>query len=185
MSETNDRSSKSSSGDPDFVFNYVQKVGTAVARIEEAVKIIKDDMLPPVAKDAREARISVFDLRSRVKALENKPIPDYKCTETERQERQDTGIYEARTKVSWLSKFVWWAMGLAVVIGGSAVSFAIVTESTSTENSTMIKNQAVELSRHEKKIMELEKTQNEDRKIYLNEIRELHSVFLTKSSSGQ
>ena len=155
------------------VSRNVQKVGTAVTRIESTLGIIKNDLLPPVSEAAKEARDGVLTLSGRVRALEEADPPDHECTESSRQARQDNDIAEVRTRTANIGRLVWWLMGIAVVVGGSAISFAIYTKSTSTENATRIQSYERDLVRHEDEIKAIEEAQRKDRELYLKEIRAL------------
>lgn len=142
-----------------------------VVRIESGVNTIKDDLLPPVARDSREARDGVMQLNGRVTALESRS--DHECTELDRQARQDTDIADLRPKIDQTGRLVWWIIGLIVVVGGGAFAFAMTTQSSATANSTRINSQALDISRHERKIESLEKAQQQDRETYLRELRQL------------
>lgn len=151
----------------------ITKMGNAVVRIETAVSTIKDDLLPPVAKAAQEARDGVLKLNGRVTALEN---TEHECVDEERQRRQDNDIAETRVKAAGISKLVWWLMGIAIVVGGSAMGFAMVTRGDTSEARTQLRDldgideKVVE---HSVKIQALEKAQAEDRATYLRTVKSI------------
>lgn len=156
-----------------LVSRSISKVGTAVTRIESSVDTIKNDLLPPVAGAAFEARDGVLRLNGRVTAIEGKPAPEHECEEKNRQTRQDNDIAEARVKTQSTSKLVWWLIGIAVVVGGSAISFAILSRTTAAENSMRLESHSGDITRHEREIDALQKAQQRDRETYLREMRDL------------
>lgn len=151
----------------------IQRVGTAVTRIEATLGTIKNDLLPPVSESAKEARDGVLQLNQRVSSLEQMPNPKHECYEVERQTKQDTEIAESRIRVLNLWRLVWWMIGIAVMVGASAIGFAILTRSVAAENSTRIENIGGDIERHEENIKTIRKSQEDDRRIYLKEIRAL------------
>lgn len=155
------------------VSRNIVKVGTAVTRIESAVDTIKDDLLPPVSKAAQEARDGVFKLNGRVTALEN---DEHKCVDELRQQRQDNDIAENRVATASTSKLVWWLMGIAIVVGGSAMGFALVSKGDSSSAMTQLRDLDgvdTKVAQHDVQIQELQKAQARDRQTYLKTVESL------------
>jgi len=153
----------------------MNKVSTAVIRMEGKIDTVKDDLLPPVAVDAKEARDGVMRLNGRVTALEDAD-PSHECFEQGRQLRQDTDLAEVKERSKGASKLLWWVLGVSVLVGSAAVGFAI---STSVDAST-VRTQVEDLdgvddqvTRHDVQIESLQKAQAEDRKVFLSEVRAL------------
>jgi hypothetical protein len=156
----------------------VSRLNSSVTRMEGKVDTIKDDILPKVMADVREARDGVLNLRIRVKNLESLPPPPHDCYEQDRQKNQDddigalqTSLAQVGTSSQGLGKLVWWLLGMVVVVGGTAVSFAIASRVSVAENTTLIQAQRGDLSRHEHTIETLERSRQADREQILKEVR--------------
>jgi len=151
----------------------ISRVGTAVTRIESTLSVIKEDLFPPVAKEAKAAKEGVIELNGRVSSLEGTPPPTYECVEKDRQSKQDTDIAETRIRVANTGKLLWWLIGLAAIVGSSAIGFAILTRSVAAENTARIQSVDRDLTRHEQSIDNLRRAQEQDRRTYLKEMRAL------------
>lgn len=155
----------------------INKIGTAVTRVEEKIDTVKDDLLPPVAKAASEARDGFLRIEGRVRNLEDQDAPIHECTEQSRQQRQDNDIAENRIKVAQNSKLVWWIIGIAVTVFGSVFSFAIWVKESATENTLKIEQHEREIEEQKKALKSIEIIQVKDRNTYLKEIQELPEKF--------
>lgn len=171
------------SNDLNILTRNVSKMGTQITRIESAVSTIRDDLLPPVSKAATEARDGFLLIEGRVTAIEDRPGLPHDCREETRQIRQDNDIAETKTTALGIGRLVWWLMGLLIVIGGSAFSFAVLTKTQTTENSTRIEAHTNDLARHERDIETIEKAQQRDREVYLKEVRNLPTIVMEASQS--
>ena len=69
------------SGDWSGLVRNMTRISDATIRTEESVKVMKDEMLPPVKEAASEARDGVLQLGIRVENLERSP---HNCIEGER-----------------------------------------------------------------------------------------------------
>jgi hypothetical protein len=151
----------------------LSKLSTSVIRMEGKIDTVKDDLLPPVSRAAQEARDGVLKLNGRVTTLEK---TEHECVDEERQRRQDNDIAETRVKAAGISKLVWWLMGIAIVVGGSVMGFAMATRSDTSEARTQLRDldgiddKVVENS---VKIQSLEKAQAEDRATYLRTVKSI------------
>lgn len=164
------------------------KVERAVVSIETSVGTIQRDLLPPVATASKEARDGVLRLEGRVNALESKPPPPHNCTETEHQTEQDTAIAKTSTTIAQHSRLVWWLAALVVTVGGSAVGFALSTRSAVSETTAHLEQldgvgNAVQ--RHEVQIKSLERAQEQDRQVFLREIRALPEQIQTAAPPAE
>lgn len=103
----------------------------AVVRIEEGVTTIREDLLPPVAEAAGQARDGVIklegwskDLSRRVKALEGAPPPPHECSQDDRLDAHDRKITGQEKEISGLSKWRTWLAAIAIpvviTLGGAA-----------------------------------------------------------------
>lgn len=158
------------------VAKNLDKVRTAVVQVQRDVSTIKDDLLPPVSEAAKEARDGVFVLRGRVTALEGAPLPSHDCHESSRQMRQDTDIAETRTKAESIGRLVWWMLAVSVAICSAAMGFALsstVSAATAKARLEDLGNVDEDVVRHSVQIQALERAQAEDRKLYLNQIKQL------------
>lgn len=151
----------------------ITRIHDTVNAIDSSLTLIKEDILPPVQRAAQEARDGVLRLDERVRTLESTPPPPHSCTETDRQATQDAAISTTEAKVGHNSKLLWWLIGSLVVIGGSIVSFAFVTGSTSARTTASLEATTSTVSRHEIELDTLQKDQARDRETFLREIRAL------------
>lgn len=156
-------------------------LSNTLVRVDQNVKSIKNDLLPPLAADTREARDKARAALGKIE--EHKADTDahgHPCTEGDRQERQDSAIADMRPKVAGLDKWRWWLMGLVVLGLSSAIGFSLATRGVTTENATTIGSHTRELDRHEREIDTLEKAQQADRETYLREVRNLPQKVSTQ-----
>lgn len=151
----------------------INRIGSAVSKIDVSVQSIKEDILPPVAADAKEARDGVLRLDGRVNALESSPPPAHECTETDRQARQDAAIGAGEAKVAHNTRLLWWLLGVLLLVGSSAIGFAMVTGSTAARTAASLEATDETVDRHEGAIKALVEAQARDRETYLREIRAL------------
>lgn len=161
--------------DPDLrtMARNINSIGSAVTRIDTSVRAIQEDVLPPVASDAKEARDGVLRLDGRVNALESLPPPSHECTETDRQARQDAAIGAGEAKVAHNSRLLWWLLGTLFVVGSSAIGFAMVTGASAARTAASLEAADATIGRHEGAIKALVEAQARDRETYLREIRAL------------
>lgn len=150
---------------------------SAVVEIRTGVKSIKDDILPPVAKAAQEARDGVLDIRSwrkdvsrRMEAIEQKESPDppcpKECKEEKRQDAQDSAIETVEkvaaqavttnaaqdARIDGHSKWRWWLMAAILAVGGTAIGLVLKNTATDTEQSVSISTNTKAIDRNEKAI---------------------------------
>ena len=160
--------------------DLVAVTGT-LARVDQNVRQIKNDMLPPLVADTREARDKAR--AALVKIEEHSRDTDahgHPCTERDRQERQDDAIADMRPRIAGLDKWRWWLMGILLVGVSSAFGFALLSRQVSTENATRINATARDVDRHERVIDAVQKAQQRDRETYLRAVREIPSETARK-----
>ena len=156
-------------------------VTATLVRVDQNVKSIKNDLLPPVAADAREARDKARAAWAQIKEhKQDDDAHEHPCVEGDRQERQDDAIADMRPKVAGLDKWRWWLMGIMVLGVSSAFGFALLTRATATENATRVESHGQDLTRHEREIDTLEKSQQADRETYLREVRGIPNATARK-----
>lgn len=171
-------------------------ISTNLADVASGVKSIKEDLLPPLAADTREARDKAREALQKVDTHVSDPEAHlaHRCDEKDRQARQDGDIAEAKgklleadAKISSTSKVLWWALGIVVAVGGTAVGFAISTSSGAAAAASELEDlddvpEAV--ARHDVQIKALEKAQAEDRATFIREVRKLPAEVSTKVRSS-
>jgi len=152
-----------------------------VIRTDTNVRILKEELLPPLVSDTREARDKAREaLKSVNDHVSDSDAHVHPCRETDRQLRQDNDIgkiksdvVETKTTASGLSKLVWWLMGIAVTVALGAGAFAITVRETATANVTHIEGAIEDINEHEDEIDALREAQQRDRETYLKTMREL------------
>jgi hypothetical protein len=145
-----------------------------LTRTDQNVTLLKDELLPPIARDTREARDTARESIGKIDThLKDTDAHVHPCVEGDRQLRQDNDIgrlktkaVETETKTSGLSKLVWWLMGIAVTVALVAGGFAVSVRVVSAENSDGVQD-------NEESIKALTKVQREDRETYLRIARDL------------
>ena len=147
-------------------------ISNKLTEVATGVKSIKEDMLPPLISDTREARDKAREaLQRSVEHERDDAAHVHPCVERERQSRQDTDIADLKPRVSGTSKLVWWVLGLGVVALSSAVGFAILTRSTEAGTTVRIEAMDRDLDRHEALLVEFRRSYREDRDALLREVR--------------
>ena len=91
----------------------------AVSRIEIGVKTIKDDLLPPVVKDAREAKDACIALNGGI----GRAAEEVK-TQGERLDTHGLSITEHEQKIAGLGKTKAWTAGIIIPVILAASAFA-------------------------------------------------------------
>lgn len=142
-------------------------------------KVIKEDLLPPLIKDAREARDKARESLQKVNAhIDDTDSHEHPCIEGPRQGRQDDDIgllkgetIETKAQVGNTSKLVWWLMGIAVTVALIVGGFAVSIRVTAAENVTNIGSIVEDVDDNVDSIKELRKVQRQDRELYLREVR--------------
>lgn len=156
-------------------------VTSTLARVDQNVRQIKNDMLPPLFADTREARDKARAALGKIEEhSRDADAHDHGCKETARQERQDSEIADMRPKVAGLEKWRWWLMGILVLGVSSAFGFALFTRQASTENATRLDTTERDLSRHEREIDAVQKAQQADRDTFLREVRAIPTATARK-----
>lgn len=150
---------------------------TAVARIDQNVRSIKSDMLPPLMKDTREARDKAREaLQKANDHIADLDSHEHPCIEGPRQERQDSELQKNRgvkDGLSNLSKLFWVAISIITTIVAGSYGYTLLISNTTTENKTVNGAQGETLVRHETNIDALRKAQQQDRETYLRGQQEI------------
>lgn len=165
----------------------VNTVTTAVVRVEgevsgilEKLEDLKNDLILPISRNAKEARDGVLKLEQRVQSLEQKE-PAVAADEVSEIKSDLTGL---ATGHAGLLKMVWWFLGVALVVGSGAVGFTIFTRTLATTNATRLENHAGEIKRHESGIKTLEAARRQDQRQLIAELRKIpvkvHQVSVEK-----
>lgn len=156
--------------------NEMLKLRDMVIRIDTNVESIKSDV-SELSVDTKKSREIIYNLGSRIGVLEKKPDPFHECIETERQIDQDVDISKIKEKIIGNSKITWWLLGVFVVVFGTSVSYAIVYGGEMARNSTMISENARDISGNQKKINDLEKSRQEDAILIIREIHKIPNII--------
>jgi hypothetical protein len=152
----------------------LRAVTNTLTEVAVGVAYIKDTQLPPLAQDTREARDTAREALQKVDThLLDVDAHIHPCDEKDRQARQDTDIADMRPKVSGNARLVWWLIAIFVLVGGSAITFAIMTRTSEASISTSLESHGQTLRRHEKELDALEKAQHVDRKLFIQEVRQI------------
>jgi hypothetical protein len=170
-------------------------ISTSLASLDAGVKSIKEDLLPPLSADTKEARDKAREALQKVDNHIGEPDlhEDHGCLEIERQRTQDEGLAEAKgglletnAKVASTSKVLWWALGIVAVVLGSAATFAVTSSSAATRAAAELDdldNIPETVARHDVQIKALEKAQAEDRRTFIDEVRKLPTTTAAKVQS--
>jgi len=154
---------------------------SAVARVDQNVKTIKEDLLPPVARDTREARDKAREALQKIDAhVADIGEHGHPCDEKERQGRQDEAIADLRPKVSGVSRLVWWTIGVGGVVLSSAVGFALLVRAGAAETATLVEVLDRDVARHEAELSSLEKARAQDRETFIREVRQIPTKVSAK-----
>ena len=143
----------------------------AIARIDVGVSFIKEDLLPPVASAAREARDGMLQLkekdkvtRIRLKNLENAPPLSHTCD-------KEGAISANEQDIAGLSKWRWWLMsgiiGVALFAVTCGINAARDMATLQSQDAAMQNN----VKRHEAEIEAIEKARAADRDKIIHEVR--------------
>jgi hypothetical protein len=149
----------------------------AIIETRQDTKFLREDLLPPLMKDTKEARDKAREALSKVDThLADTDSHEHPCVEGPRQERQDEGLAngrEVKSKVSGLVKIL--GIAITIVIGaiGGSYGYTLTLSNSTTANETRIEGQTNTSNRHEREINSLEKAQQQDRETYLREMRAL------------
>lgn len=149
----------------------------AVTRIDQNVRSIKNDLIPPLSTDTREARDNAREALLKVNGhVADNDSHEHPCIEGPRQERQDKDIAKTndlRSKLSSLSKVFWVAISIVagVISGSYGYTFSISNQATA--NHTSNESQDKNLDRHEATIAELRKSQQQDRELFIKQQAEM------------
>lgn len=144
-------------------------LSNTLVRVDQNVKSIKNDILPPLVVDTREARDNARDALAKINGhASDEEAHEHSCVDAPRQERQDT-------KISGLSKVFWIALSVFVAIVSGSYGYTLVISNSTTENATSIKGQSENINRHEKSIEALRVSRQLDRETYLKSINDLPS----------
>jgi hypothetical protein len=161
--------------------NELMELTQLLIRTDQNVTFLKDELIPPLAKDTREARDKARAALGKIDGhLRDTDAHVHGCLEGDRQLRQDTDIgtlksdmSETKAKTGGISKLVWWLMGIAVTVALVAGGFAVSVRVSSAENAVDIEDNAEDIDDNEESIKTLTKVQQEDRETYLRVARDL------------
>jgi hypothetical protein len=136
-----------------------------VARVETKVDTIKDDLLPPVAKAAGEARDGVLGLSARVETLETAPAPVHPCEKKDEIEAlEDSTIGHGKAlatqgeKVGALSRWRTYLAAILVPLTLAAATAGATAIDRSATNRERAASNAQAIERHEAMIKALERS---------------------------
>lgn len=159
----------------------LQALTTAVTRVDLNVRTIKEDLLPPLAADTREARDKAREALQKVDThVADVGEHGHRCDEKDRQGRQDEAIADLRPRVAGTSRVLWWAVGIGAAVLSSAVGFALVVRAGAAETATRVEVLDRDVSRHELEIDSLEKAQARDRETFIREVRQIPTKVSAK-----
>jgi hypothetical protein len=156
--------------------NRLNSLTEAVARIDGNVKSVKEDLLPPLTADTKEARDKAREALTKIDDHVVGVEHDHTCAERARQERQDNDLAVLRElppRVVGLSKFVWALIGILVTGVTSAVGFALVTKAQAATNAARIESQALADQRHDELLRSIQQLREADRREFMTLSREL------------
>lgn len=148
---------------------------TAVARIDTNIKSIKEEMLPPLARDTQEARDKAREALTKVNGhIADTDSHEHPCVEKPRQERQDQDLGDlkgTKEKVENTSKLVWWLMGIAVATALSVGGFTWATRVITAENASSIRTNVGDIAENKTEVKALREAQQRDRETFIREVR--------------
>lgn len=149
----------------------------AIIETGQSIKFIREDLLPPLVKDTKEARDKAREALQKVDThIGDSDAHEHPCIEQPRQARQDDDIGQlkgVKEKVEGTSKLVWWLMGIAVTVALVAGGFAVSVRVSAAENRDDIDDNVEDIDENEDAIKALAKSQQADRETYLREMRDL------------
>jgi len=151
--------------DIDVISKNLQKTASAVTIMGANIDVIKNDILPPMAKTTQETKEGLLRLEGRVNSIENK---GHYCLESEKHNKHENKLSSISTQQKNTSKLLWSFIGVFSIICSAVFSFAFMTQSVSAKNSTEINNNYKNIKRNELDIKSLEKSQNRNNKIWNN-----------------
>ena len=154
----------------------LNSLAEAVGRIDENVRSVKTDLLPPLTADTKEARDKAREALTKIDEHVGGELHEHTCSETERQRRQDEDLVPLRElppRIVSLSKLFWALVGVLVTGVSSSVAFAIVTKAEATRNAARIEAQAAADERHDAMIRNMRQLRESDRREFLTLSKEL------------
>lgn len=154
----------------------LNELAEAIGRIDGNVRSVKEDLLPPLTADTKEARDKAREALTKIDDHVVGVAHDHNCSETTRQERQDSALAALRElspRVAGLSKFLWALVGILVTGVGSSVGFALVTKAQAATNAARIESQASADQRHDELIRSFQALRESDRREFITLTREL------------
>lgn len=144
----------------------------AVVRIDQNVTSIKQDLLPPLARDTREARDKAREALLRISEhIVDIDAHDHDCEEKDRQAKQDSELATMSPKISWITKFVWWIIGIVGIGATSAVGFALTINSVTAANTEKISRNNEDIKTAIVNLDELRKSTANDSKEFARQIQ--------------
>lgn len=155
---------------------------TAVARIDQNVRSIKNDLIPPLSTDTREARDKAREALQKVDGhMGDTDSHEHPCVEGARQERQDNELAKNRGvkgEISSLSKVFWVAVSIITTIVAGSYGYTLLISNATTENKTVNTAQEQNINRHEETINELRVAQQRDRETFIREQRAMPAQLI-------
>jgi hypothetical protein len=150
---------------------------TSVARIDQNVRSIKNDLIPPLSTDTREARDKAREALTKVNDhVADGDSHEHPCVEGARQERQDSELAKTRDlrgKYSTLYKIFWVTISIVAGALSGSYGYAFMISNQATANQTSNASQDKNLDRHEDTIAELRKAREQDRELFLRQQAEM------------
>jgi hypothetical protein len=145
------------------------EIKESIARIVVGVEHITDKQLPPVAKDAKEARDGMIkltgwnrDMSRRLKKVEETP-PSHACLHEERIDGHGNAITAHEKQIAGLGSGRKAAVTIGIFAVGIALTFAGKAIWDSSASTTNITNIQQDVGRHEAMIKAMESHRQADR----------------------
>lgn len=146
------------------------KVTESVIRIEESLKSIKIDLLPPVIQESSEARDGVLRLEGRVSVLEAAP---HECIEAERLSFHDRIVSGLEKEIGSISRWKWWILGTILTIGMASVAVVVGTMRDVSVISTEMRTNQRDLNVYKERIDAVELRTQDERSAIIRELRNI------------
>jgi hypothetical protein len=148
-------------------------ISTKLTELNAGVSFIKDDLLPPVATAANEARDGVQKLTGWNRDIVRR-VDKLEVCESEQDQKLDThsgAITSQEKEVAGLSKWRWWVMGIAVTLGLFAAGLAgraLLAQGEASSDRTGLRR---DVDRHEGGMKAIREAQSRDRDQIIREVK--------------
>jgi len=159
--------------------------------LTENVRSIKEDLIPPLANDVREARDTAREALQKIDShILNTDIHGVDhCTEMERINKTSSDLSKVDERSKGTSKLLWWVLGVLVIVGGTAITIALASNSAASAAATQLETLdeiPEKVTAHDERIKAIETAREENSKTSQQLLQEMRGIATQlKNQSSQ